>query len=817
MPGPAEETMAETGGTIDSGHLLIAVQRIFFALRNHILVATLTALSIIIPMVCYVCSAVPEYVSRGTLQVSDANAVIGTGPISELLGAGGQTEVQTEIEILRSNSIILRSLHSLKLQIQDPEEAYLLSLNPSISLFGQSPTTEQTSRVRDSIFSVAFTDSVRKHARVALQVADSEIILTDEEGASVQGPPGTPLQCAGVTLVFDRLPLNDGDNAAFDFVPDGLLLEQFRKEITISSLGTLREPTSIVEVRSKWRDRYIATRLTQALMDSYLETSLQWQSKSANQTAKFIQQQIEEISTRLRTDEDRLEAYLKENDAVELTTQAEVKIKKTAELEAHKFALELKERTLSSALSVLRSKAASQNLNLSVSYYDDVVLQVAVQNLTETETKFKVLSANLAPNHPQLASMARGLKKHRQEVKKLLVDGRRNTRNQILQVDDELAENLSLLRELPEKTTELARLVRDVEVAQRLYSLLLEKHEEAVIMRAATISNRRIIDPAMVPYDSFAPKRGRLLLLAFVFAFLAAVGTALTLHSFEKTLRSVKSITERIPAPVYGTIPEKAAAPSQSANRISPLEVWSDRHNPISEAFRSLSVSVAMVPVAHRSRGRIVAVTSAQPAEGKSTVLSNLAVALAKSGNRVLLVDLDLRKPVQHRLWGVPRSPGLSDLLLERYQDRKTTPNLRVVSVQDTELSILPAGTRVPDSLATVTTSLFRETLEEWAESCDYLLIDCPPAFVAETPVLLSLSDFCLLVTRPGVVERANLQQAWLRLRQTKVQLGLVLNCVGERHTSYGYGAAGYYYNSVYDDQQSESGNGDSRTSGTET
>jgi capsular exopolysaccharide synthesis family protein len=215
----------------------------------------------------------------------------------------------------------------------------------------------------------------------------------------------------------------------------------------------------------------------------------------------------------------------------------------------------------------------------------------------------------------------------------------------------------------------------------------------------------------------------------------------------------------------------------------------------MAESFRALAVNVSLVPGVP-GRGRIVQVTSAQPAEGKSTIISNLAVALSSTGARVLIVDLDLRKPVQHRAWGMRRGPGYSDLAAGGGGPKRA----RAVLQHDKSFNVdvLAAGTKLPDTLAALMNSNLESMLAYWSGSYDYVLIDSPPGFVADTAILGRHADLMLVVASPGIVQRGNAKQAVESLVRLDVAKGLVLNNVERKHAEHYYYGGGYYYARAY-------------------
>lgn len=348
--------------------------------------------------------------------------------------------------------------------------------------------------------------------------------------------------------------------------------------------------------------------------------------------------------------------------------------------------------------------------------------------------------------------------------------------------------------------------MRDVEVSQKLYTFLLERHREAEIVEASTTVDKRVVDPASLPHRIATPKRGRLAATGLVSALAAAFAAVWLANAMQRRLHTVEAVKREFPVAVYGSVPElgrgdnetKAEAKRNGGSvraRLDLDNVWSQAHGVAAEAFRALCVSVTLAPGAP-GRGRVVQITSSQPGEGKSTVIANLAVALRKSGARVLVVDLDLRKPVQHRQWKQLRAPGYSDLVAAAGGD--DAGRKLVHTTTPWEVDVLCAGSKLPDTLSSLMTPLLDGLLAQWAAQYDYVLLDSPPAFVPDTTVVAKHVDLLLMVVRPGVVERASLRQAVAALERVQVNRGLVLNGVTRRHSEDYYGSSYYSYGNVY-------------------
>jgi capsular exopolysaccharide synthesis family protein len=185
---------------------------------------------------------------------------------------------------------------------------------------------------------------------------------------------------------------------------------------------------------------------------------------------------------------------------------------------------------------------------------------------------------------------------------------------------------------------------------------------------------------------------------------------------------------------------------------------------------------------------KVVVVTSSVPQEGKSTVSANLAVAIAESGRRVLLVDADMRRPLQHQIWDLINEAGLSNVLVGQAELRTA-----IKEVTD-NLHVLSAGAIPPNPMALLESNRMASLIKSFSDSYDFVIIDTPSVNVAaDAPILGNMADGVLLVVRPGVVDTASAAAAREFLEQSGQNvLGQVINGVTSENKPYSYYAKEY-------------------------
>ncbi len=274
---------------------------------------------------------------------------------------------------------------------------------------------------------------------------------------------------------------------------------------------------------------------------------------------------------------------------------------------------------------------------------------------------------------------------------------------------------------------------------------------------------------------------------------------AFVLEQLDTRVRDADDAQRAAAVGVIGLIPELRGEDGR------PLAIKTDDHTVGAEAYRKLRTNLRFL---RADRPRVIAITSPSPDEGKSVTAANLALAIAQQGQDVLLIDGDLRRPVQHEIFGAQRGPGLSDALVglvdpfEAVQPCAESPNL----------SVLACGTEAPNPAELLGSDAFARLLNTLIDRFDTVIVDTPPVnLVTDAAVIGSVTDGVLLVAEAGRTDRSVLASAVNELRQARGSvLGIVLNRVasGGRYGRNG----GYYSHRPYTKKPETGANGDRRS-----
>ena len=371
---------------------------------------------------------------------------------------------------------------------------------------------------------------------------------------------------------------------------------------------------------------------------------------------------------------------------------------------------------------------------------------------------------------------------------------------------------------LLEHTMKMARLARAKTVSENLFTFLLEKGEEAKIKAATGTGGIRIIDPAILPTNPIPKKTTRNMMLAAILGLALGFGIALVREFLDNTIRSEDDITRFLKLPMLGMVPEivtgngniitnkmngrKPFQRTLAKDAVNNFDIskklisYKKLRDPVTETYRSLRTNLEFSwldkPV------RTILVTSATPGDGKSITLANLGISFAEIGRRTLIIDTDLRKPIQHKLFNVEKKPGLSNYLVGEATLEQVVQDVGIVN-----LNLITVGKNPPNPAEILASKRFAEFIENQKQNFDIILLDSPPIISVTDPVLLSRNaDGVLFIVKFAATDKQVAASTVESLKKARANiLGAVLNDT-QFNRGYGYHRYYYYYNYYY----SESG-----------
>ncbi len=300
-------------------------------------------------------------------------------------------------------------------------------------------------------------------------------------------------------------------------------------------------------------------------------------------------------------------------------------------------------------------------------------------------------------------------------------------------------EEQHLAMQMTAKADEYQHLADEVKRLEAASDSLDSRIKDVALMANEGALNTTVVEPAAAEDGPTSPKKARTLVVGFGLGLLLGIALGLVKELVDPRLRSVDDVKLALGLPVLGMIPRIGGAQSAEAHGWA---VHLDPSSDVAEAYRAVRTSLQFsVP---EGAGRSIVVTSASPRDGKSTLSSNLAIAIAKSGKSVLVIDADFRAPSQHRIFGVSNEVGFSSVLLAgEMVDRA----VRRTTIE--RLHVMPCGPLPKNPSELLNSSILGDVLAELCEQYDHVVIDSPPVMAVDDARIIAAScDLTVLVVR---------------------------------------------------------------------
>jgi tyrosine-protein kinase Etk/Wzc len=545
-------------------------------------------------------------------------------------------------------------------------------------------------------------------------------------------------------------------------------------------------------------------------------------NKKTFETKTFIEEQLRMTSNNLKEAENELQSFKEGYALISMDAQTQNTLDKlyTAETAYEKIKTEKEE--VAAQLRLLeddKKGSIRRSKELFFSTGPDSPLYTYKEKLSELFLKRQTLLINFTAEHPQVREIDNQIRAVIYEAQKELKTLLRALETRAKDYSDKLIQLREENKSLPEKALRLVRLQREVDLQASLYSQLKEKYQETLIQESSKVEEVSIVKPAIPPGkpSNIPPKLIVLgtglvmgLIIGIVFAFLAEM--------FDTSMGRIEDVEELLQVPVLGVIPfleSEEADKNRSKHREPERTRTRDlvtHYKPGSmgaEAFRALRTNLQFLRL--ETKGKVFLITSAFVQEGKTVNAINLALIMAQAGNKVLLVDADLRKPLVHKYYGLPIGPGLTDYVLGNYRWNEVTNTISDIMLgefgiddilktpgMDT-LHIVTAGTKPPNPSEILSSNRFRQFIKEVSKDYNFIFVDAPPVMpVADASDIARLADGVILVYMTGKIGRGVLKRVKTNLENVDAKLtGVILNKVrsdagGEYYQYHSY----YYYGS---------------------
>lgn len=604
-------------------------------------------------------------------------------------------------------------------------------------------------------------------------------------------------------------------------------VQELRNVISITPIRN----TDMIEIKLSAFSPQEAAYLTNAVASVYESTNQTQSQAEVRQVKDFLEKQLNEYERDLTQSEEDLKDYRETAKVVALDQETQELISKLAEFETLYNEAKTDMEAARQRLAYIDKQLTRQQVNLDMEsissrpYLEELRRQIAEKEVTLQSLTASMIMVGVDEKEnidiQLLQKQIDALKeKFKQEVTKIaatefidpsvlsgsLVTSKIEVETELQALQPKVTELERILKRynkqldaLPEKSLKLARLIRSAQVQEKIYIMLQEKYQESRITEVGQLGNVRIIDWAKEPDKPVKPKKKVNLILGFLLGLGLGIGIAFVMDYLDNSINTMEDV-ERLRIPLMATIPY--IKPEQSNGVLEKIRPADDAEardinerlithlkpkSPISEAYRTLRTNITFT--APDNPKQVIMVTSSGPKEGKSTSISNLAITFSQMGTKTLLIDSDLRRPMLHKLFGMEKQSGLTNILVGKDDLDHAIKNVKNLP----DLDILTCGILPPNPAELLGSAQMKQLLAEAKSKYGMVLVDTPPIIaVTDSSVLSTMVDGVILVIRSGQSKREAVIHAIEQLNRVEAPiLGALLNGIQASNV---YGSY-YYYN----------------------
>lgn len=566
--------------------------------------------------------------------------------------------------------------------------------------------------------------------------------------------------------------------------------------------------TRITHVNVTATDPEQAQLLTNAVADAYMEKRMEDRLGATASALDWLGTQLDSLKDRLEGAELALHEFSEENTelSVPLEDQKRIVAADITQLSASLTESKQRHIELAARLRVLLDANAEDPLQVHASITStNGTIQDLRKSYGDLVTERAALAVEYGENHPKIQEVDARMEGLRQQLRAQIDDLISSARSDVEEVREvekglhaALADVNAAGLELNLQEITYRRLERERNNASQLYGTILERTAEADLSNAMHVSYVRLVDKALVPQVPISPRVRFNLALGCIGGLVLGLLVAVSLSRLDRTIQGVED-TEALGATVLGIMPKVDAtgAPTRVSPKAQPyspgrdLIVHQAPKSAAAECCRTIRTNLTFMAAGETHSA--LAVTSANPREGKTTIALSLAIAFAQSGKRVILIDTDLRRPRLHRAFGLTNSRGVTSVLVKAY-----TLDEAIQETVVPGLSLLACGPVPPNPSELLHREEFSKLIADLRARYDQLVFDSPPVgVVTDAAVLAPQVDRTLLVVSARQTTRDALVSTLRHLKDVRANIcGAVVNRLDLSERRYGYGGSYQYYQS---------------------
>ena len=709
---------------------------------------------------------IPQYKTYGTVEISSGKSAQANDQLIQALNLySGPNNLQTEIQILKSRNMLIKALD----KVNFTKRFYIKK---------HFKTTEIADF--DFPFDVVITPDIKAQIVIVPLETNKALITINTKKGKIQKEIAynTTYEINGYKFIVNKIKSPNLDaKYIVNFLDKISVAESLKYKLNISPLAP---KASIIKVEFSDNLPKRAADFVNTLMKVYITQSIKAKTKQLDQTLNFIDNQLKIVSKKLAESEIALENYKKKHKVVDLGIEAQNILQKLNDLQTQLNELILKENLIEFIEEKIKDSKTTSLVSANI--LEDKVLADLITQLQQLLLKRQDLLIEYTIKHPdviktneQIRTVKQMIINRIQNIKEMLLSKRKMLENMIDKYN-------KMLEALPQNERKLVNLQRTYQVNEKIYSYLLEKRAATALAKSSIVSDNRIIDTALEPSYPYKPKKKTVLLIGLVLGLIVGISVAFIKEYLNTKISSIEDIKKVTDVPIVGTVPHFKKTDSL-------LKIFENPKSSIAEAFRAIRTNIRFLSPKDTE---IITVTSTISGEGKTTVASNLAAIYSMAGKKTVIINLDMRKPSLHMVFGIENDKGISNVLAKQAGIDEV-----IHSTKYANLDVIPSGPIPPNPGELIQSEMMDGIIKYLQKKYDIVIFDTPPVgLVVDAISVLTKSDINLYVFRANYSKKEFINNVNDLKYNKKIKgLGIILNDVKSK-SSYGYGYGygyGYY------------------------
>lgn len=581
--------------------------------------------------------------------------------------------------------------------------------------------------------------------------------------------------CVGTIAIHTNRPLSEDTTYRVVHAPHELVVAAYRKAINVAQH---KRESNIITLTTKSAMPERDKALLYQIIEQYNLNAIIDKNIIATNTAAFIDDRLAIITKELNDAENAVAEYKEQNKIADINTQAQLFLHASSAEQRAMAEIETQLSLVAYIDEFLRDDSKRDNLipaNIGVT---DASLASGLTEYNALQLQRMRILRTATDENPVIEQMNAQLASMRQNIIATIASVRESLKIRQRNLQEQDSKFNRQIKNAPEQEREYVRVVRQQQIKERLYLFLYEKREENALMLAATAVPAKILDMPQRDVRSMSPKLKKLLLLCLLLGLLIPGGILYLCVLFNDKIDDAKEYERRVKAPMLGQLVQNS--------RNAHIAIHEGESTVSAELFRLLRTNLRFV-IPSEAKSPVILVTSCINGDGKSYVATNTALSLAILGKKVVLVGMDIRKPMLATYFGLSNKGHLTDYLAE--SDVKLD-EIIVPSGEHKNLDLIPCGTVPPNPAELLQTERVDELFAQLRKRYDYIIVDTAPvALVSDTYMLDRVADLTLFVSRYKYTPTEMIEYMNDVIERKRMHnVACVLNGVKGLRAGYGYG-----------------------------